>query len=67
MWIRECPTLRIVGRADALDRYAAQAVHAPTRDDLLDEDADEQDGQIRVSFHVFPLADDGGRRGGDGA
>ena len=61
------PYTGVVGRADALGQDAAQAVHAPARDDLVDEDADEQDGQICVSFHVFPLVDDGGRRGGDGA
>ena len=49
------PYTGVVGRADALGQDAAQAVHAPARDDLVDEDADEQDGQTRGSFHVFLL------------
>ena len=45
----------------------AQTIHAPPRDDLVDKGVDEQDRQIRVSFHVFPLGDDGDRRGGKGS
>jgi len=31
------------------------AKHAPTCDDLVNKNADGQDGQMCVSFHVFPL------------
>ena len=60
----------VAGGADALGQDTAQAIHGPARDDLVDEDAGEHeshDGQTRVSFHVFPLVDDGDRRGGNGS
>ncbi|KAF8546273.1 Cse1-domain-containing protein [Imleria badia] len=58
----------LVGGHDAIrGSDVAQVVHAPVGDDPANADANEQDGQIRVPFHVFPLAHGGDRRGGDGS
>ncbi|KAH0831109.1 armadillo-type protein [Lanmaoa asiatica] len=60
--------IRVVGgRSAGCGSDRVESIHAPAGDDVVDEDANKQDGQIRVSFHVFPLVDDGDRRGGDGA